>query len=131
MKTIDALVPEIFADLVYTPQSSHDEALEVELVRDPEVETPVEGIVPGNEGTRRRSTIEGLQGRSLHFQEILTVQKTTELRDDLGAVAKYFSDFGIDREIRIPLPVPGFLVREPTKGAAFSGLLIRLGLPEG
>src|SRR5437868_2138575 len=61
-------------------EAAHDEALEIQLVRDAEIERHVERIVVRGEGSRRRTAIERLQHRCLDFEKAATVEKPANRR---------------------------------------------------
>ena len=52
----DALVAEVLADLVDALEAADDQALQVELGRDPEVEVPLEVVPPRHERLRERAS---------------------------------------------------------------------------
>ena len=61
MGPVHALVPEVVPDLVDPLDPAHQQSLEIQLVRDPEVQRHVERVVVGDERLRRRATVERLQ----------------------------------------------------------------------
>ena len=81
----DALVAEVLAELVDAVDAADDEALEVELGRDPQVEVAVEGVVVGGEGPRQGAAVERLQDRRLDLDEAVLVEPAADLGDRAGA----------------------------------------------
>ena len=65
----DAFVAEVLADLVDPLEPADDQALEVELGRDPQVEPLVELVVVGLERARERAAVAGLEDRRLDLDE--------------------------------------------------------------
>ena len=65
----DALVPEVAVDLVHALEPADEQALEVQLGRDPEVKVHVKGVVVRLEGPRRGAAGDGLHHRRFHFEE--------------------------------------------------------------
>ena len=82
----DALVAEDPPDLVDPLEAADDEALEIQLQRDAQVESQVERVVVGQEGPRRRAARDLLQDRRLDFQIVLPVQVLAHGPHDLDAV---------------------------------------------
>ena len=71
----DALVAEVLADLVDALEPADDEALEVELGRDPEVEVRVELVVMRDERACERAAVARLQDRRLDLDEPPLVER--------------------------------------------------------
>jgi hypothetical protein len=67
----DALVAEVLAQLVDALQAADDEALEVQLGGDAQVEVAVQRVVVGDERARQRAAVERLQDRRLDLDEAL------------------------------------------------------------
>ena len=65
----DALVAEVLAELVDLLEAAHDQPLQVELGRDPQVQGAVEHVVMRREGTGQRAAVQGLQHRSLDLEK--------------------------------------------------------------
>ena len=65
----DALVAEVLADLVDLLEPADDEALEVELVRDAQIEVGVELVRVRDERLGERAAVARLQDRSLDLDE--------------------------------------------------------------
>ena len=78
MGPVHALVPEIVADLVDPFQPAHEQPLEVQLVRDAEIERHVERVVVGDERPRRRAAVERLQDRRLDLEKPALVEEAAE-----------------------------------------------------
>ena len=68
MRPVDALVPEVVADLVHPLEAAHDQPLEVQLVRDAQEERHVERVVVRRERPRRRAAVQRLQHRRLDLE---------------------------------------------------------------
>jgi hypothetical protein len=80
----DALVAEVLADLVHALEAAHDQPLQVQLRRDPQVEVGLELVVARHERPREGAAVAGLEDRRLHFHEARSVQ----VRADRGHDAR-------------------------------------------
>ena len=76
----DALVAEVLADLVDPLEPAHDQALEVELVGDPQEQVAVERVVVGHERARERAAVERLEDRRLDLEEAALVEPAPDAR---------------------------------------------------
>src|SRR5437867_2172732 len=70
----DALVAIATTDLVNALEPADQQALEVKLRRDPQIETEVERVVVSREGARRSAADHGMQRRSFDFEELLAIE---------------------------------------------------------
>jgi hypothetical protein len=102
---IDPLVPEVLPDLVDPLEAPHDQPLQVELVRDPEVEGRVEGVVMRRKRPGRRAPVEGLEDRGLHLEEVPGIQELPNGPDHRGPLHEDLPHLGVDRQVGVPLPV--------------------------
>ena len=75
----DPLVAEVLAELVDLVDAADDEALEVELGGDAQVEVAVERVVVGREGARQGAAVERLQDRRLDLDEAAFVEPAAHL----------------------------------------------------
>ena len=74
----DALVAEVLADLVDALEAADDQALEVELGGDPQVERLVELVVVRRERPRERAAVARLQDRRLDLDEAVLVERAAD-----------------------------------------------------
>ena len=84
----DALVAEVLAELVDAVDAADDQALQVELGRDPQVEVAVERVVVGRERPRQGAAVERLQDRRLDLDEAVLVEPAAHLGDRSGRGAR-------------------------------------------
>jgi hypothetical protein len=120
---IDSLVPEVLGDLVYPVELAHDQAFEIQLVRDSQVQGTVERVVVRRERSGEGSPVQGLQDGRLHLYVAVGVQKIPQERYHAGAREKDVSVVGVHGKIRVALAIPGLRVRE----AAVHDRIARLG----
>ena len=78
----DALVPEVLPDLVHALEPADDEALEVELGRDAQIEVGLELGRACHEGVRECSAVARLEEGRLDLDEPLLVEVPADRRDD-------------------------------------------------
>ena len=76
----EALVAEVLAELVDPLEAADDQALEVQLGGDPQVEVAVERVVVGGEGPRQRAAVERLEHRRLDLEEAALVEPAPRSR---------------------------------------------------
>ena len=76
----DALVAKVLRELVHLLEPADDQALEVQLVGDPEVDVLVEVIGVRHERLRERAAVARLQDRRLDLDETFTVEIRADLR---------------------------------------------------
>ena len=130
MKPVDPFVAKVLGYLVDPIHAPHDEPLQVQLVRDPQVEITVQGEVPGNERAGRGSPVEGLEDRCLDLHEAVVVQKAPSPGDDACAGPEHFADVGVDRQVGVALAVACLAVGESGVGDSVAGTAVHLHLPE-
>ncbi len=75
---VDALVAEVAPDLVDALEAAHQQALEIQLERDAQVQVLLELVVVGDERARRRAAVERLQDGRLDLQEAVRVQELAQ-----------------------------------------------------
>ena len=78
----DALVAEVLRELVHLLEPADDQPLEVELVRDPEVEVGVELVRVRDERLGEPAAVTRLENRRLDLDEALSVEVGADRRDD-------------------------------------------------
>ena len=81
----DALVAEDAADLVHPLHAAHDQPLEVQLERDPQVQLHVERVVVGDERPGVGAAGLDVQDRRLDLDEALGGERAAEAGDQLVA----------------------------------------------
>ena len=79
----DPLVAEVLVDLEDPLEPADHQPLQKQLGRDPQVQIHPEGVVVGDEGTRRRPARQHLHHRRLHLEEVAVLEEATDEGDDL------------------------------------------------
>ncbi len=108
----EALVAEHPADLEDPLEAADDQALQVELGRDPQEQLLVERVVVGGEGLGQCPAGDRVEDRGLDLDEVPVLQPATTQGHDLGAGQQRGPGLGGDPGVHVPLPVPGVGVGE-------------------
>ena len=106
----DALVAEILAELVDALEAADDEALEIQLGGDPQVEVAIQRVVVRDEGARSSTTVERLKHRRLDLNEVRVIERAPNARDHLGARHEAIARLGVGHQIEVALAMPNFNV---------------------
>ncbi len=101
----DALVAEVLADLVHALEPSHDQALEVQLGRDAQVEVRVQLVRVRHERVRERAAVARLEDGRLDLDEPLAVEVATDRRDDLRAQEEEVARLLVHEQVEVALAV--------------------------
>ena len=110
---VDALVAEHPPDLEHPLHPAHDQALEVQLERDAQVEVDVEGVVVGDEGSRARPALYRLQHRALDLGEPAVLEVPADRPHGGVADPEDLPGALVDLQVDVALPVAGLDVGEP------------------
>ena len=108
----DALVAEIAVDLVNALEAPHDQALEIKLGSNAEVEVEVESVVMRLERPRHGPARKGLHHGRLDFEETFRVEEIPNSADRAAARLENFPHFRVDHQIEVALAVADFDVGE-------------------
>jgi hypothetical protein len=103
-------VAEIAIDLVNALQAAHQQALQVQLRRDAQVQVDIQRVVMRDEGTRRRAAIERLHHGRFHFHESMAFELAAKRSDNAAAREEDFAHFGVRDQIQVALAVARFHV---------------------
>ncbi len=101
----DALVAEVLADLVDALEPSDDQALQVELGRDPQVEIGVELVRMRHERVREGPTEARLQDGRLDLDEALLVEVAADRRDDARPQQEELARVVVHEQVEVALAV--------------------------
>src|SRR3569832_328603 len=96
---------EVAVDLVDPVEAADDEALQVQLRRDPHEQLHVERVVVRDERARRGTADDRVHHRRLDLEETTRVEERPDAAHDLRALAEHRADLGSDREIDVALAV--------------------------
>ena len=112
MIRIHALVAELAPDLEHLLEAAHDEALEVQLGGDAQVEVLVERVVVRDEGARVRAAEDGVQDGRLHLEVAVILHKATDGGHDLEALRERVLDLGVHYQVDVALAIARLLVSQ-------------------
>jgi hypothetical protein len=121
----DPLVAEILAELVHALHTAHDQALEIQLGRDPQVQLALERVVASGEGSRQRAAVERLQDRRLDLEEALPVEVGADGRHHTSARGEELAHLGVGDQVELAPAVTRLHVGQP--GVLVRGRAQRLG----
>ena len=110
MGQVHALVAEGAAQLKDALVPAHQQALEVELGRDAQVEVMVEGVVVGDERLGRGAALDGVQQRGLDLHVSLLLEAAAHRGDHLGAGGEHPSGLWVDDKVDVALAIAQLLV---------------------
>ena len=107
---IHALVAEAAVHLEDALEAAHEQALEVELGRNAQVDLGVEGVEVRGEGLGRGTAHDGVQHGGLDLEVALVLAEAAQSRGDLEALGEGVFDLGVHDEVDVALAVAGLLV---------------------
>ena len=108
-----ALVAEVLAQLVDALDPADDQALQVELGRDPQVEVAVERVVVRHERPGECAAVDRLEDGRLDLDEALGVEPAAGLGDHLGALEEALAHLGVRDQVLLAVAVAKLGVLEP------------------
>ena len=118
VRAVHPLVAEVAAELVDALEATDDEALEVELVGDTQVERDVQRIVMRDEGARRCSARDRLQDGRVHLDVAAIIEELAHRREGLRTLEEDVLHPAIDHEVDVALAEAQLRVREAIEGLA-------------
>ena len=112
----EALVAEVLAQLVDAVEPADDEALEVELVGDAEVEVGVEFVVVRDERLGEGTAVARLQHRGLDLEKTVLVEVAPDRRDHARAQLEVRAGLLVHQQVEVALPVARLDVGDAVEG---------------
>ncbi len=112
----DALVAEVLPDLVHALEAADDQALEVELRRDPKVERLVELVVVRLERACECAAVPWLQDRRLDLDEAVVVEGPADRADHPRSEHEVAAGLLVHQEVEVAAPVALLDVGQAVKG---------------
>ena len=109
---VHPFVAEVLGKFIDPFKTTYDEALEVELIGNAEVQRNVQRIVVGDERTGRGTPRDGLEDRGFHLHISRVVEDAPHGRNDFIALAENLFHTGIYDEVDIALAVADFRIGE-------------------
>jgi hypothetical protein len=111
-----ALVAEVLAELVHALEPADDEALQVQLRRDPQVQRLVELVVMRRERARERASVPRLQDRRLDLDEAVLVEGATDRAHHPRPQEEVGPRLLVHQQVEVPAPVALLDVGEAVEG---------------
>jgi hypothetical protein len=108
----DPLVTKVLAELVDLLDPADDQALQVELRRDSQIEVAIERVVVGGEGPGQRPSVQRLEDRSLDLHEVTRIEPAADLGDRAGPLQEELAGLLVRHQVELPPPVAGLNVLE-------------------
>ncbi len=108
----NALIAEDAANFVHLGYVAADDALEVELKRDAELNFQIVGVVVGFERAGGGTTSFELEERGFDFEVAAGIKESADFADDAGAVEQHFPGFFVCNEIEVAVAVSLINVRQ-------------------
>ena len=105
VETVHTLVTEVLRELIHAIETADDQLFQVELISNTQIERHVKGVVVGLERTSRRTAVQRLQNRGLHFKVALFVQIVTHRVDQQCALDERIFDMRVHDEVDVALTV--------------------------
>ena len=112
VRSIHSFIPEVSAELIHAFESAYDEPLEIQFVRNAEIERRVQCVVMRHEWSSCRATWDALEYRSVHLHPPSGVEDITDFTNHRRSCNECVFHVWIDDEIHVALPVAQFGVGE-------------------
>ncbi|GBE50853.1 hypothetical protein BMS3Bbin13_01803 [bacterium BMS3Bbin13] len=106
----DALVAEVAVQLVDLLQPPDHQPLEIQFRGDAQIEVHLQGVVMGDERTRRGAARDGLHHRCLDLDEAALVEEPAQVTHDRTAQEEHPARGLVHHQIHVALPIAHFLV---------------------
>ena len=107
-----AFVAEAAVDFKHAFQAADNQAFQIQLGSDAQVERNVQGIVVGNERFCRRTAWNRVHHWGFNFQIMLVDHEIAHGLDDLAAFDEGIARFFVGNQIDVALTVFGFLIAQ-------------------
>ena len=104
---VDALVAEDATDFIDLVEAAYDEALQVQLRGDAQVELLVEGVVVSDEGSGIGAGGNGHQHRRVDLEETALIEEPADAADDTAAQPEDVHVLAVGDKVQVALTVTG------------------------
>ena len=106
----DTFVTEVTVDFEHTVETTDHQTLQVQFRRDTQVHVQVQGVVMGDERTRRRAARDHLHHWGFHFHKVAVDHELADTGHDLGANFEGLTGVIVRDEIQVALTIARFLI---------------------
>ena len=108
----NAFIAKITIDLIDAVESSYQQALQIQLRGDAQVEIEIKRVVARDERARGGPAGDSLHHRCFHFDVTARIEERAQSAQNFGAPEKCLSNTGVNDKVEVALPVTEFHVRQ-------------------
>ena len=116
MRAVHTFVTEVTAELIHTLEAPDNEALQIKLVGDTQIERDIQRVVMRDEGARSSTTRDGLQDGRIDLDVATFVEELAHRIEDLRTLEEDILDMAIDDEVNIALAEAELRISEAVEG---------------
>ena len=116
MRAVHTFVAEVTAELIHTLEASDDEALQIKLVGDTQIERDIQRVVMRDEGARSSTARDRLQYGRIDLDVATLVEELAHRIEDLRTLEEDILDMAIDDEVNIALAEAELRIGEAVEG---------------
>ena len=116
MRAVHTFVAEVTAEFVHTLEPPDDEALQIKLVGDTQIERDIQRVVMRDEGARSSTARDRLQYGRIDLDVATFVEELAHRIEDLRTLEEDILDMAIDDEVDIALAEAELRISEAVEG---------------
>ena len=116
MRAVHTFVAEVTAELIHTLEAPDDEALQIKLVGDTQIERDIQRVVMRDEGARSSTARDRLQYGRIDLDVATLVEELAHRIEDLRTLEEDILDMAIDDEVDIALAEAELRISEAVEG---------------
>ena len=116
MRAVHTFVAEVTAELIHTLEASDDEALQIKLIGDTQIERDIQRVVMRDEGARSSTARDRLQYGRIDLDVATFVEELAHRIEDLRTLEEDILDMAIDDEVNIALAEAELRISEAVEG---------------
>ena len=116
MRAVHTFVAEVTAEFVHTLEPPDDEALQIKLVGDTQIERDIQRVVMRDEGARSSTARDRLQYGRIDLDVATLVEELAHRIEDLRTLEEDILDMAIDDEVDIALAEAELRISEAVEG---------------
>ena len=116
MRAVHTFVAEVTAELIHTLEAPDDEALQIKLVGDTQIERDIQRVVMRDEGARSSTARDRLQYGRIDLDVATFVEELAHRIEDLRTLEEDILDMAIDDEVNIALAEAELRISEAVEG---------------
>ena len=116
MRAVHTFIAEVTAELIHTLEAPDDEALQIKLVGDTQIERDIQRVVMRDEGARSSTARDRLQYGRIDLDVATFVEELAHRIEDLRTLEEDILDMAIDDEVNIALAETELRISEAIEG---------------